>query len=245
MVLIKRLKKIILSVSIDMELLISITEFEQAGSRDLIPYKCSHCGSTATRAKNVIQARMKKGKGTPMYCCRSCLGSRGRVNKVFNCAQCGTIIIKTDSEIKTGKKRGHKHHFCSQKCSGVFAAAHKTKGNRRSKLEKWIEEQMKILYPMLDIRFNSTEAIKAELDIYIPSLKLAFELNGIFHYEPIFGTEKLQQTQSKDRYKLHACTEAGIDLCIIDTSTARYFKPKASQRYLEIITKIINERMAG
>lgn len=97
---------------------------------------------------------------------------------------------------------------------------------------------------MLDIHFNTAEAIKAELDIYIPSLKVAFELNGVFHYEPIFGTTKLQQMQNKDQYKLHACTTAGIDLCVIDTSADLYFKPKASQRYLDIITKIIDERMA-
>jgi len=46
-----------------------------------------------------------------------------------------------------------------------------------------------MLYPDLVIHFNKKDAINSELDIYIPSLKLAFELNGIFHYEPIFGKE--------------------------------------------------------
>jgi hypothetical protein len=111
-------------------------------------------------------------------------------------------------------------------------------------LERWLEVQLGARYPTLRILFNDCIAIKAELDIYIPSLRLAFELNGIFHYEPIFGQDKLSQTQNKDKYKLHACTKAGIDLCVIDTSGARYFKPKGSQRFLDIITRVIDERMA-
>lgn len=107
-----------------------------------------------------------------------------------------------------------------------------------------MQEQLTHLYPKLDVRYNETSAIKAELDIYIPSLKIAFELNGIFHYEPIFGPDKLQQTRNKDQYKLHACTEAKIDLCVIDTSNHRYFKEKHCKPYLDIITTIIDERMA-
>ena len=36
---------------------------------------------------------------------------------------------------------------------------------------------------------------------------------------------------------------AKIDLCIIDTSQQSYITPKTSQKYLDIITKIINDRV--
>jgi hypothetical protein len=90
--------------------------------------------------------------------------------------------------------------------------------------------------------FNRKEAIGSELDIHIPSLNLAFELNGIFHYEPIYGEDKLQKIEENDISKSKACHDAKIDLCVIDTSGQKYFKPKTSEKYLNIITNIINKR---
>jgi len=80
------------------------------------------------------------------------------------------------------------------------------------------------------------------LDIYIPSLNVAIELNGIFHYEPIYGVDKLGKIQDNDISKSKACIDNQIDLCTIDTSGQKYFKPKTSQKYLDIITNIIKER---
>lgn len=80
--------------------------------------------------------------------------------------------------------------------------------------------------------------------IYFPSLKLAFELNGIFHYEPIYGSDKLSSIQNNDHRKFAACHEAGISLCIIDTSKQTYFKPKSSQRFLDIITMTVTAAAA-
>ena len=36
----------------------------------------------------------------------------------------------------------------------------------RSKLEKWLEEQLIKMYPNLEIHFNRKDAINSELDIY-------------------------------------------------------------------------------
>lgn len=87
------------------------------------------------------------------------------------------------------------------------------------------------------------DAINSELDIYIPSLKLAFELNGIFHYEPIYGQDKMNQIQNNDNRKFQACLEHGIELCIIDSSKLTYFKPANAQKYLDIITQVINSKV--
>lgn len=56
------------------------------------------------------------------------------------------------------------------------------------------------------------------MDIYIPVLSLAFELNGIFHYEPIYGEGKLLSIQNNDDRKFQACLEHDIELCIINSS---------------------------
>ena len=83
-----------------------------------------------------------------------------------------------------------------------------------------------MLFPSLEFHFNRKDTINSELDIYIPSLKIAFELNGIFHYEPIYGPEKLGQINNNDERKMQACIEHGIELCLIDVSTLTYFKPE-------------------
>lgn len=94
-----------------------------------------------------------------------------------------------------------------------------------------------------EFHFNRKDAINAELDIYIPSLKLAFELNGPFHYEPIYESEKLAQIQNNDERKFQACLDKGIELCWIDTSTLKYFKPSNAGKYLDIITEVMNRKI--
>ena len=107
-----------------------------------------------------------------------------------------------------------------------------------------MEEQLRSRYPDLGFKFNKTDAIDAELDIYIPSLKLAFEMNGIFHYEPIYGDKKLASTKSNDHRKMLACAERGIELCVIDNSSMKNFKPLKAQKYLDIITCIVDQAIS-
>ena len=162
------------------------------------------------------------------------------INKSKNCicTQCSKSFSKVYSQYKITK-----NHFCSQSCAATYNNTHKTKGTRVSKLEIYLQEELTKLYPSLEIHYNRKDAINSELDIYIPSLKLAFELNGIFHYEPIFGEEKLEQTQNNDSRKYQACIEKGISLCVIDSSGMKHFKPNNSKKYLDIILNIVEENL--
>lgn len=170
------------------------------------------------------------------FCSRRCYGFHITSIKTFkvSCSQCGIEMIRRKSSFKG------KNVFCSQSCGATYNNTHKTHGTRRSKLEVFLEEKLKELYPNLHIVFNGKETINSELDIYIPSLKLAFELNGIFHYEPIYGADKLKSIQNNDTRKFQACLEKGIELCIVDTSKLKYFKISNVQKYLDIISSIIN-----
>ena len=152
----------------------------------------------------------------------------------MTCEHCQTSFFKTLKRIK-----GSKHHFCSQSCAAKYSNAHKTTGTRRSKLEVWLEAQLHLLHQDWDIHFNRTDAIEAELDIYIPHLKLAFELNGIFHYEPIYGQDKLDRIHKNDHRKILACAEKGIGLCVIDNSGMKYFKESKAKEFLKIIEGVI------
>lgn len=204
----------------------------------LISIKCKHCGVEFSRRKSDITRNLKRGR--PSFCTSVChnLFLVETYSTVLPCSQCGIIFTKKTAQLS---KSGN--NFCTHSCSAKYSNAHKTKGTRRSKLELWAEEKLKELYPKLDLTFNSREAINSELDIYIPSLKLAFELNGIFHYEAIYTELKLDQIQNNDRRKFQACIEQGISLCIIDTSGQKFFRPESSQKYLDIIINILERRM--
>lgn len=156
-------------------------------------------------------------------------------NKV-SCSNCGIEFYKIPSQQKRTK-----NNFCSKNCAAIYNNKHKTHGTRVSKLELFLQENLQKTY-FYDFHFNRKDTINSELDIYIPELKLAFELNGIFHYEPIYGTEKLNQIQNNDNRKFQACLEKGIELCVIDTSWIKYNTLPRRNKILNIIENIISKK---
>lgn len=219
--------------------LYSEIEFNKAKSRDLLSLKCLNCECSFQKKKKDIKDFINpKRRDSGDFCSRKCKAQSEKTSIKFSCLNCLKSFYKKPSQIiKTNR------HFCSSSCSGTYNNLHKTHGTRRSKLEVWLETKLTELRPNLEIHFNRKDTINSELDIYIPSLKLAFELNGIFHYEPIYGVDKLSQVQSNDNRKFQACLERGIELCIIDISNQTYFKESTSQKFLSIITNIINWRL--
>lgn len=219
-------------------MLINNQEFNSKKSKELIPLECENCHNIFYKLKCSVKMGIKKTSGhVCRFCSLECFGKYKTLTQttLVKCVQCGNEHRKPNNVIKKSK-----NNFCNHSCSTQYQNSHKTTGYRRSKLEKWLEEQLTKLYPTLEIHFNKTDIINSELDIYIPSLKLAFELNGIFHYEPIYGNAKLHKTQNNDQRKFQACIERGIALCIIDTSKQIYFKESTSKQFLNIITQIID-----
>jgi hypothetical protein len=211
-------------------------DYDSVKSTQILPLKCYHCEKTFYKLKKYITSEIKLQKGELKFCSHECSHNSKNKKQFVICTNCGVKFEKQLCQIKT-------NNYCSNSCNASYTNKHKSTGTRRSKLEIWLEEQLTNLYPNLDIHYNKTSTIGSELDIYIPSLNLAFELNGIFHYEPIYGVNKLQKIQENDNSKSKACHEAKIDLCIIDTSGQKYVKPSTSQKYLDIIINIINERL--
>ena len=213
-------------------------EFNNAKTVDKLPCECYICGNVFYKEKRAITSTLKNARGHKgKYCSPTCMSKDKMTKETVKCINCDKEFLKFPNQIKK-----HPNHFCSSSCAGTYHSKHKSTGNRRSKLEIWIESELNKIYPNLYIDYNKTNAIESELDIYIPSLNLAFELNGIFHYEPIYGSEKLQKIQGNDKSKTKTCHDKKIDLCIIDTSQQKYFKNSTSQKYLDIIVSIINKR---
>lgn len=213
-------------------------EFNLAKASDKLPCQCYNCTVIFYICKKYITQCLKGNVAHPnKYCSIKCKNKHTSKKEHVQCLNCNVMFEKTLNQIKTSP-----NHFCSRSCSASYNNKNKTTGNRRSKLEIYIEEQLTSLYPKLHIDYNKKDAIGSELDIYLPSLNLAFELNGIFHYEPIYGSYKLNQIQNNDISKSKACLDNKIDLCIIDSSGLKYFKPSNAQTYLDIIVNIINQR---
>ena len=165
------------------------------------------------------------------------------LNNPSYCKQCNNYIPYDKITQKCHTFRSVNNIFCNGSCRSSYLQAHKTFGYNRSKLELEIEKDITQKYPSLEIHYNRRDTILAELDVYIPSLKIAFELNGIFHYEPIYGNDKLEKTINNDNRKLLACTEKEIELCVIDSSGLKSMRNKKEvTKYLNIVTSIIDQK---
>lgn len=219
---------------------INFTKYRYINSKsnDLLPCICENCGSEFNVLKKLVTQEITHNRGRIKFCSDKCLYEAQSKSKITSCANCGAEIKVKLSKIKQSKTG---NNFCSKTCATSYNQKHKKFGYNRSKLELYIENNLKIIYPNLEIHFNRKDAIYSELDIYIPSLKIAFELNGITHYKPIYGNDKYNKTITNDKNKLISCKNNNIKLYVIDTSKQIYFKEHTSQIFLNLICEIINK----
>jgi hypothetical protein len=196
---------------------------------------CGYCHKDFARKKENI-SRSLKPRPNKKFCSKTCHALYNNTSVEKPCGYCMATVTRTLAEFKSSKSG---KIFCNSSCAATYSNSHKTHGTRVSKLENFIKKKLTEKYPDVEIHYNRKDTINSELDIYIPNLKLAFELNGIFHYEPIYGPDKLVQIRNNDNRKMQACLEQNIELCTIDTSSLSYFKEDKAMKYYNIIIRII------
>jgi hypothetical protein len=213
-------------------------EFDKYAGKDLVPLNCSNCGKEFTKRKRLARNAVEYDKSRKAFCSRECFSKTVNTSVSEACANCNNLVTRALSERKKTK-----NIFCNQSCAASYNNKHKTYGTRRSKLEVFLEEQLRILYPNLQIIANGKEAIESELDFYFPELRFAIELNGPTHYEPIYGTDKFEKIRAGDRQKLIRCYEAGIELMIIDVSKVSYLNEERKKYFLGLVTSQLDSLM--
>lgn len=218
---------------------------------------CAWCGKTFTRKKDPRTKRT--------FCSHSCSAKMNNATRVkipkplktpkplkerplktprliapkltLKCEGCGTEVVRTETQLKKTK---HGKPYCSKGCRMRHYNANilTRTSNQRSQAEDILADMIHADFPALEISANNRSFLpsRLEIDILIPSAKLAIELNGPVHYMPIYGEDQLRKVQSKDAQKHLEIHDAGISLMVLDTS-----KLNSKKRQLEFLTKHYQE----
>lgn len=203
---------------------------------------CENCQKTFSKELRRIKDQEKKGWRSGRFCCAKCrdifLPAERTKTITFTCVTCSKEFKRTPLAATANGRNKSTRNFCSHSCAAKYNNSHKTYGTRRSKLEAYLEQQLRLEFPSLQLICNGKEAIGSELDFYFPQLRLAIELNGIFHYEPIYGADKLERVQTNDQQKYAACNAAGIELCII-ACVDKHATKSVKERYWIIVRNLV------
>ena len=204
-------------------------------NHSILSLKCHLCNCMFNISKRILLKNFfPKRKNAKKYCSRKCQ-NQSMIKKIeVECKNCSKFFKKLPRVIKK-----HPNNFCSSSCSASYNNRHKTFGIRRSKMEILLEELIIEKFSNLNYSINNKNIIQSELDFYFPDLKFAIELNGIFHYKPIYGEEKLEQIKNNDKQKIIKCREHGIELCVIDISEVKYLNTSMKEKYKLIFTEIL------
>ena len=205
-----------------------------------VPMECEFCAETFYLDAKYVRSDIKLGNNGCKFCSIRC-ASRSKITSITKpCAQCIKITTRTLMEFNKSKNG---NIFCSRSCAAKFNNRNKSTGTRRSKFEIWIEQSLMEKYLNIEIIFNKLAEIGYELDIYIPYLKLAFEINGIFHYRPVYGDAKFASIIDNDLDKHKICERSGVKLISIDISSINNFTPSKGKMYLDEIIGYIDSRL--
>jgi len=194
---------------------------------------CRNCGKQSTKSNGRYNETIKNGWN--FFCSIKCRYAYQEKGREFSCAWCLKSIRKTPAQIRQTKT----NVFCTKSCAARYNNRNKHTGTRRSKLECYLEQQLKLNFPHLNFLCNTREPISVELDFYFPELKLAIEINGFLHYQPIYGSEKLERIQEIDREKADKCGRAGIKLYIIDVSREPHLTQNIKEKHWKTVKKLV------
>ena len=188
---------------------------------------------------NNYEIKRPRTKKYKKYCSRKC-SSIGHNKKVTtNCEWCKKEIAVIPAILKSSKSG---YAFCNSSCAASYNNSIREQ-TRRSKIEKNFYDLLVKEFPTLKILPNDKTMLDGfEIDVAIPELELGIEWNGIVHFKPIYGENKLKIIQNRDNLKRKIASKKDINLIVIsDLVSNDKILQKAFKDVKNIITQLTEE----
>lgn len=189
--------------------------------------------------------KFKSGRPEAKFCSRKCYWDPSKSFAKVECGFCKTVserrLYKTNRSPKLGLS------FCNASCKAKYmyhmaGGKYKPpKSTRISAPHKLIMAELTLLFPHLELKVNDRETLESglELDIFIPAVKFAIEVNGPTHYLPIYGEAKLGEVKHRDAHKFAEAHAKGISLFVVDSSSILVRKKSDREKLVAIVREEI------
>ena len=210
-----------------------------------ILYKCE-CG-------NIAESAVSNFANKKVYACKKC--NAGKINSLTkrislndiknNLSEKGFKVIKITNY--NGNLEGSEWEMICESNHSFKRSGNNIKNIKYCPFCFTDSCEENLIRDLIEIHFNakfpsirpdflkSTYSNKnLELDMYNKDLKLAFEYNGIQHYEPIYGEKRLEISQRNDMEKNRLCEQNGVKLITIKHNDKKIVDKK------EFLLNIIN-----
>jgi len=197
--------------------------------RPTVEIICEHCGQPFLKERRLMN------RVAHHFCSSRCDGLYHRNREQKECTECHTTFERFPSQSqKTALS------FCSHKCSATYYNRLRRR-SRRSKIEGEFFDRLQSAFPELHMVPNDKSLLQGlEADIAIPDLNTVIEWNGVVHYHPIYGDEKLKAIQTRDAEKMQKASDLGIRLIVIsDADSSRKTLDRAYSDVRSIIASLL------
>lgn len=156
--------------------------------------------------------RYSRGLCSLTFCNVECKRAYETKSIEVPCAECGTPATHKQAELRKSKSG---NSFCSKSCAVTWNNRQKRK-SRRSSCEVLLLDLIRNEFPDLRVLANDKTMLDGlEVDIAMPDISLAVEWNGVVHYQPIYGQQKLDRIQEIDAKKQEIARSKGISLIVV------------------------------
>jgi hypothetical protein len=207
--------------------------------------KCPTCEEDFKIKLGIYNSTRRRKPGHIFYCCKQC-HSKSMITSSsdivsFICDNCGKSFDKMK------KLRLQPLKFCNKSCRAKYFARVNNLGGQRSLMEQKLELYIREFFPSVILNINDRDILGGlELDLYLPELRFAIEVNGPCHFIPIWGEDTLKHTRRNDIIKSNYCQKKGIRLLYITDildrkhdNTEQIFKTQIKPIIIDMIDECI------